>query len=342
MHEKKAREKEKRLLDQEKQLYQARVRSEIRAKVAAAENPGYGPERPDRNQPNYGPMTPEEHIKALADRFMKEGAEDLWNENDGPLKIPTGKSRVLGEPIDLQKLIAERSSFNGGEKIQNSDFTGNVGGLAKPRLFSTYARLSDNLMGGFGHEHFGMMNNGLSLGGNRRRGVLTGVRNLLDSNCYYSVNAVRTKNNRLNFVKNGERSVVNEGLDTKGSSGGRSKAKWPRFRGRGIDSDDDDSDDYDVDDDLETGIDKKTLSSSAALGKYDYKTKKRVPLEALEDEIDLSQEVETIREELRQWKSMQDEGKDKEESVLSTRRLVGISIVKYEIFYSHGGRFLLL
>ncbi|CAH2075734.1 unnamed protein product [Thlaspi arvense] len=30
LHEKKAREKEKRLLDQEKQLYQARIRSQIR------------------------------------------------------------------------------------------------------------------------------------------------------------------------------------------------------------------------------------------------------------------------------------------------------------------------
>lgn len=33
-------------------------------------------------------MSPESHVKALADRFMKEGAEDLWNERDGPIKSP--------------------------------------------------------------------------------------------------------------------------------------------------------------------------------------------------------------------------------------------------------------
>ncbi|KAF2313266.1 hypothetical protein GH714_010081 [Hevea brasiliensis] len=65
-------------------------------------------------------MTPKDHIKALADRFMKEGAEDLWNENDGPLKPPLENSiekpRPIGpnqqpgsinSPIDLRKLISE-------------------------------------------------------------------------------------------------------------------------------------------------------------------------------------------------------------------------------------------
>lgn len=305
LHEKKAREKEKRLLEQEKQLYQARVRSNIRAKVAAAENPGFGPKKPVQTEPNYGPMTPEEHIKALADRFMKEGAEDLWNENDGPFKAPlnkTGKSRFAGEPIDLQKLIAERSSPDGGKEIQKSDPLGNIGvGAAKPRRFSTS-------IGGFGNENFGKMTNGLNL-----------VRNFLNSNRYYSVDAAHTKSKRLNFVRNSGKSVVNDGLDPKVSSCGGKRPKWPRFRGRGVNSDDDDSDDYD-DDDVEMGGDRKVLSSSAALGKYDMKRTKRVPLEQLEDEIDLSQEVETIREEMRQWKSMHYEGKDEEESLLSAKR----------------------
>ncbi|XP_057764316.1 probable DEAD-box ATP-dependent RNA helicase 48 [Salvia miltiorrhiza] len=316
LHEKKAREKEKRLLEQEKQLYQARVRSEIRAKVAAAENPGFAPEKPRQNQPNYGPMTPEEHIKALADRFMKEGAEDLWNENDGPLTVPvnkTGKSRFLGDPINLQKLIAERSISNGGEKIQKSHLFGNISvGVAKPRRFSTYARWGDNLMGGIGNEYFGKMNNGLNLMGNPKLGGLIGVSNLLNSNCYYSVDAARAKSKRLNFVRNSEKSVVKDGLDPK-------RSKWPRFRGRGVNSDDDDSDDYD-DDDVDMGSAKKVLSSSAALGKYDMKRTKRVQLEQLEGEIDLSQEVEKIREEIRQRNSMQHEGKDEEESLLSTKR----------------------
>ncbi|KAK4489572.1 hypothetical protein RD792_005384 [Penstemon davidsonii] len=125
MHEKKAREKEKRLLDQEKQVYQARIRSQIRANLESDENP----EKPDLNQPNYGPLSPEDHIKALADRFMKEGAEDLYNEADGPLEIPAtkpNKSQFTGKPIDLKKFVTEKSGSVGGGNLRNC------------RHFSTY------------------------------------------------------------------------------------------------------------------------------------------------------------------------------------------------------------
>ncbi|GJX56303.1 probable DEAD-box ATP-dependent RNA helicase 48 [Tanacetum coccineum] len=67
------KDKEKRLLDQEKHLYEARVRSEIRSKLTHEPN---GPTSP--NAPNFKPLSPKEHIKSLADRFMKPGAEDLW------------------------------------------------------------------------------------------------------------------------------------------------------------------------------------------------------------------------------------------------------------------------
>ncbi|CAN6456201.1 unnamed protein product [Victoria cruziana] len=84
MHEKKAMEKEKKLLQQEKQLYEARIRSQIRSQfVGGSEVPteawGGG---------QFEAMTPDDHVKALADRFMKDGAEDLWNEDDGPLEDP--------------------------------------------------------------------------------------------------------------------------------------------------------------------------------------------------------------------------------------------------------------
>lgn len=328
MHEKKAREKEKRLLEQEKQVYQARVRSEIRAKLAAAENPVLGPENFDQNQPNYGPLTPQDHIKALADRFMKEGAEDLWNENDGPSGVPTnkpGKSRYIGEPIDLQKLTAERSSFSGGEQIEKSDFSRNASsGAAKPRRFSTYTGRTGYLMGDFGKEYLRTTSNGFDLVGNFRRGVSMGASNLLNLSCYYSVDAVNTMHKRLNFPRNGQSSVINDGLDTKVRFGGERRAKWPRFRGGEMDSsDDDDSDDYN-DDDEELESRRKILTSSAALGKYDIKTKKRVPLELLEDEIDLSQQVEAIRKEISQRRSMQDDGRENdEEEFLSTKRSMG-------------------
>ncbi|KAI3468765.1 hypothetical protein Pfo_025428 [Paulownia fortunei] len=325
MHEKKAREKEKRLLEQEKQIYQARIRSDIRAKVASAESPVSGLEKPDQNQPNYGPLTPQDHIKALADRFMKEGAEDLWNEDDGPSGVPTnkpGKSRFIGEPIDLQKLIAERSSFSGGQKIEKSEFSRNVSSnVAKPRHFSTYTGQGGNLMCDFRNEYLRTMSTKFNLVGSCRCGILMGVSNMLNLNCYYSVDAASTMGKRLNFARNGQSSVIDYGSDTKVRFDGGRRAKWPRFRGGETDSsDDDDNDDYDDDEDLESS--RKNFSSSAALGKYDMKTKKRVPLKFVEDEDDLSQQVEAIRKEISHRRSMQEDGreKDDDESIFSTKR----------------------
>ncbi|XP_021604599.1 probable DEAD-box ATP-dependent RNA helicase 48 isoform X3 [Manihot esculenta] len=121
LHEKRAREKEKRLLEQEKQLYQARIRSQLRHKLAGKTDLD---SNPDTNI-SYSPMTPKDHVKALADRFMKEGAEDLWNENDGSLKSPlpksiertipvgpNGRPGSINSPIDLRKLISEAPNIS--------------------------------------------------------------------------------------------------------------------------------------------------------------------------------------------------------------------------------------
>ncbi|XP_050227425.1 probable DEAD-box ATP-dependent RNA helicase 48 [Mercurialis annua] len=118
LHERRAKEKEKGLLEQEKQLYQARIRSQIRSKIA-------GKPDPDSNSSNFTAMSPTDHIKALADRFMKAGAEDLWNEDDGPLKaqwsVPNRPSGSIGSrqlsgsissPIDLRKLMLESRNQN--------------------------------------------------------------------------------------------------------------------------------------------------------------------------------------------------------------------------------------
>ncbi|KAJ8490472.1 hypothetical protein OPV22_012193 [Ensete ventricosum] len=106
MHEKMAREKERRLLQQEKQLYQARLRTEIRAKNAGR----YSGDSADPASNSGGAMASKEHIKALADRFMKAGAEDLWNEDDGPIRSAPRRSHASGSvpPLDLRKLVAER------------------------------------------------------------------------------------------------------------------------------------------------------------------------------------------------------------------------------------------
>ncbi|KAM0872834.1 hypothetical protein ACQ4PT_038456 [Festuca glaucescens] len=80
MHEKLARQKQRGLLRHEKQLYLARLRSEIRAShLPAAATPA----APDRGG---GPTSSRAHIRALADRFLRPGAEDLWNHDDGPLR----------------------------------------------------------------------------------------------------------------------------------------------------------------------------------------------------------------------------------------------------------------
>ena len=77
MHEKLARDKQNRLIEQEKQLYQARIRSHIRSTLS--------PDHQSAAAATHRPLSPNDHVKALADRFVKEGAEDLWNNHDGPL-----------------------------------------------------------------------------------------------------------------------------------------------------------------------------------------------------------------------------------------------------------------
>lgn len=297
MHEKKAREKEKHLLQQEKQVYQARIRSSIRANIAASEN-SVG--NSDQTRADYGPLTPQEHIKALADRFMKEGAEDLWNENDGPSGV-----KITGGPINLQKLDSERSTFPMNV----------IGGVGKPRNFSTCSNRAGSLMDGLKIRFLRSMSNGFDLVGNRRRDNLMGMSNLMNLNCYYS----SLMHKEMNDARKGQNSETNDRLNTKEKPGSGRRAKWPRFRGGQIDSSDVDSED----EELESKG--KIVRSSAALREYDVKIiKKRVPLNSLEDEIDLSQEVEAIKEEVRLRKSMQEAGreKDEEESILSTKRSV--------------------
>ncbi|KAH1251420.1 DEAD-box ATP-dependent RNA helicase 48 [Glycine max] len=43
------------------------------------------PSPPTTAAATHRPLSPNDHFKALADRFVKDGAEDLWNNHDGPL-----------------------------------------------------------------------------------------------------------------------------------------------------------------------------------------------------------------------------------------------------------------
>lgn len=97
MHEKLARQKQRGLLRHEKQLYLARLRSEIRA----SRLPAAGPDPP----PTEGPTSSRAHIRALADRFRKPGAEDLWNEDDGPLRRAKQPSTRIPPAVQQQQRL---------------------------------------------------------------------------------------------------------------------------------------------------------------------------------------------------------------------------------------------
>ncbi|XP_061373739.1 probable DEAD-box ATP-dependent RNA helicase 48 [Gastrolobium bilobum] len=117
MHEKRAKDKEQRLLDQEKQLYEARIRSHIRSTVS--------PPSSTAAAATHSPITPHDHIKSLANRFMTEGAEDLWNNDDGPLTLtPTPTpTPIPSPPVNLRKLITQPSNRNLTNYTQTRDYS---------------------------------------------------------------------------------------------------------------------------------------------------------------------------------------------------------------------------
>lgn len=98
VQEKIARGKANRLLRTEKQVYLSRLRSGT---------------RPDPSQPES-----KDHIKALADRFTKPGAEDLWNQDDGPVRDPPKK--LLENPPSIPQLSAgsfvQKRGYSAGRK----------------------------------------------------------------------------------------------------------------------------------------------------------------------------------------------------------------------------------
>ncbi|KAJ8766196.1 hypothetical protein K2173_021713 [Erythroxylum novogranatense] len=284
LHEKRAKEKEKRLLDQEKQLYEARIRCQIRAKLAGGPNP-------EPNPNGHNPMSPRDHIKALADRFMVSGAEDLWNEKDGPLESPqtprksNQRSGSLGSgqragliscPSDLRKLVSVEGR-NVNVKVRyysvvgGSDFGTKSNLVKKDTKFRRNASSSNsddskNLFGHGAEKHF-------------RSNLVGKPRN--ESNSKKMIGSIEKRG--FNYPKM-RRFWKNESSST--------------------DSDDDEEEKFDSDDDMmESGRRLRNVGSSAALGEYDLKRTKRVPLKELED-IDFSEEVEFIRNELEKKKKL--------------------------------------
>ncbi|KAJ0049505.1 hypothetical protein Pint_16100 [Pistacia integerrima] len=337
MHEKKAKEKEKRLLDQEKQLYQARIRSEIRTKLFSKSDPG---SKPDQESTHHTPMTPQQHIKALADRFMKAGAEDLWNEDDGPLKAPEEQSlsigptnerpRSFGSPIDLTSMISDKRNLvdNNYRNVnsENVNFSNYVKtrnySVASGRSYNTARNLAGNVAKTVNNSRNGSdfvkkmnfsrpdkmrfsRNNGSP--GEDELGLGT-----VNKEKPFACNLGNTR-------KNGNSRNLSEFIKKRGSVGRR------RFKRNDSSSSDYDSDfdSVDVDEQVEGWRDVKKIGSSASLGKYDMKITKRVPLKNLEKESDFSEQVELIRKEISKKKLAENgeqEVQREEESILSQKR----------------------
>ncbi|KAL5733601.1 hypothetical protein ACOSQ2_033293 [Xanthoceras sorbifolium] len=321
MHEKKAKEKEQRLLDQEKQLYQARIRSQIRSKLY---------DKPDpvpQTTSYHSPMSPQEHIKALADRFMKEGAEDLWNEDDGPLKsedrpelsaATNERPRSVGSPIGLRSLTSDKHNRGNvrSDNVTSSNFI-------KYRNYSVQSGtkfrrnessgLSQNLVG----NDVKTVNNSRNVSGfvNKRR-------NFNRNESYSSEDAKQLKafaQNSGNNDKTYNSRNVREYIKNKVVGGRR------RFNKNESSSSDDDLEFEleDVGDKVEGWTDVKRLGSSASLGTYDMKITKRVPLNKLEEENDFAEQVELIRKEISRNKLVENAGEKEngeKESILSQKK----------------------
>lgn len=303
MHEKRAREKEKRLLEQEKELYQARIRSQIRAKVAGRSDPF----TEQKSVHGHGPMSPNDHIKALADRFTKGGAEDLWNERDGPLKTPSTAQlnerprSVTGSPIDLRKLVSERHGSAGNrDSVNLSNLSGNY---ARARSYSVQSRRRSR-----SNESSSCKDKlGSDLKGNSVKPFVQSLVGNRESS---------------NFRKNENNFVANKKLSAQ-----KQRRSWRK----GSSSSDDETE-MDSEDDSGnlSGRDLMKMGSSASLGKYDMKIKRRVPPKPYDEEDDFADQVELIRYELSKKKSFENEDEEgDEECILSQKRYCAVF---FEVF----------
>ncbi|KAL4570803.1 hypothetical protein LXL04_026466 [Taraxacum kok-saghyz] len=283
LHEKQAREKEKRLLDQEKQLYQARVRSEIRSKLA---NPNSSQHEQDTNSPNYKPLSPKEHIKVLADRFMKEGAEDLWNEADGPIHSPSRQDIARIEsthnPINLRRLVSGQNQITSNQLSEvSSAFSYNQ---LKPRHYSAFLHPGNQ---------YGLLKA-------RHYSVRTSRFTYRKSNSSSSEDDDTDEDEAFLMTKRKDVALKAPRLSLIGASDGEDT----------------------INDDVKgKGNGKKMMMSSAALGKYDIKKTKRIPLKFLEEEDDPSLHVQAIRNEFNKRRMAEkDIAVGDDDSILSPKR----------------------
>jgi len=115
---KKEKQNEKARLMREKQLYEDRRRAEVMAVSPVLEKPW------ERASPNamapFPPLSPDARVKALADRFQKRGAEDLWTGEDGAVELSRQDARPSAR--FLPKAGIHSGSF--GESFERPVSTG--------------------------------------------------------------------------------------------------------------------------------------------------------------------------------------------------------------------------
>ncbi|ESQ29045.1 hypothetical protein EUTSA_v10023287mg [Eutrema salsugineum] len=292
MHEKKAREKENKLLDQEKQLYEARIRSEIRAKMLG--NPDSG-EKTARSSQSHGPMSPQEHIKSLADRFMKAGAEDLWNEDDGPVKKSdqgSGSNSIdssSNSPIDVRRLVY-----------------GNHVSLGNSRVFDRRSRGFSSMSRGRFKRNESSCDEGDDFDARK-----------LDTLSPFSPSFAGKKEK----VKSS--SNVNGVIRNKGLFGRR------KFRKNDSSSEEDSEEENEGNEKMKGWMDLRRKGSSASLGNHDIKLTKRVQRNVTDEELYSPLDISTVREDLSKRKSVEnalEENLEPRDSIYSGKRFDESSI----------------
>ncbi|KAL1214537.1 putative DEAD-box ATP-dependent RNA helicase 48 [Cardamine amara subsp. amara] len=300
MHEKKAREKENKLLDQEKQLYEARIRTEIRAKMWGNSDSNEKTTKPSHH--SHGPMSPKEHIKSLADRFMKAGAEDLWNEDDGPVKKSDQSSNSIdsasNSPIGVRRFVSEVSASMGNNRIFDRSSRG----------FSSIDRSSR----GF---------SSMSRGRFKRNESSCDEGDDFDAKKFDTLSPFSPK-----FA--GKKEKVKSSSNVVGVIRNKGLFSKRKFR-KNDSSTEEDSEEEGNEGKMKGWMDLRKTGSSASLGNHDIKLTKRVNRNVTDEELYPPLDINTVRVDLSKRKSVDyvmEEKQEPSDSIYSAKRFDESSI----------------
>ncbi|CAL9237622.1 unnamed protein product [Arabidopsis halleri] len=254
-------------------------------------------EKTKKSSQSHGPMSPKEHIKTLADRFMKAGAEDLWNENDGPVK-------ESDDGWGLSRRDNGRSGSNSIDSSSNSsiDMRKLVSGS---RVFYRSRRGFSSMSRGRFKRNESSCDEGDDFDAKK-----------LDTLSPFSPKFAGTKEK----VKS-SKSVVGV-IRNKGLFGRR------KFR-KNDSSTEEDSEEEGEEGKMNGWMDLRKTGSSAALGNHDIKLTKRVNRNVTDEELYPPLDINTVREDLSKRKSVDnvmEENREPHDSIYSGKRFDESSI----------------